>query len=127
MSSIFLSTLTVLVMMYFSFDVVFFSDLDVHLTPRSVDPAAWRLQLQRFYASPLHFVGSPDHSAPVNTGLWLAKPSIHLVNEAIALFRYGSWSKNTGFNNAGKTPSSLLEASLVIAQQVCCTMNYLPR
>ena len=58
-------------------------DIDADLTPAyhpfRID--VWSRHIAAFMASDFLFVGVPDHSSPVNGGVWLAKPRRWLYQE----------------------------------------------
>lgn len=79
-------------------------------------------------ASDALFVGTPDHEAPVNTGVFLLKPRRFLYREGLRLLHNGSWTAKTGFNNAG-APAALSadEKQLVRLAAGAGSMNYVER
>ena len=85
------------------FDLVLQVDIDADLVP-SYHPfrlPIWQRHVDAFMASQALFVGVPDHSSPVNGGVWLAKPRRWLYREALALLRDCSFSFADGFNGVG--------------------------
>ena len=58
-------------------------DIDADLTPAyhpfRID--VWSRHIAAFMASDFLFVGVPDHSSPINGGVWLAKPRRWLYQE----------------------------------------------
>ena len=66
----------------------------------------WSRHIAAFMSSDFLFVGVPDHSSPVNGGVWLAKPRRWLYAESLALMRNCSFSFAHGFNGVG-APRSL--------------------
>lgn len=85
------------------FDLVLQVDIDADLVP-SYHPfrlPVWQRHIDAFMASQALFVGVPDHSSPVNGGVWLAKPRRWLYREALALLQDCSFSFANGFNGVG--------------------------
>lgn len=83
-------------------------DIDADLAP-AYHPFrldVWSRHIAAFMSSDFLFVGVPDHSSPVNGGVWLAKPRRWLYAEALALMRNCTFSFAHGFNDVG-APRSL--------------------
>ena len=54
---------------------------------------------------------TPDHAAPVNTGIMLLKPSLRMYREGLAVLRTRSFTLATGFNQTGR-PMVALNATV---------------
>ena len=85
--------------------LVLYADLDFDLTPSpfltpSRDELA--LSIHAFWSSGALLAGSPDHSAPLNTGLLLLRPTQQALNEALQTLADASWSEARGFANVGR-------------------------
>lgn len=90
------------------FDLVLYADLDVDVHSRW-QPAHhfWRRALDAFRRHPqLAIAASADHSAPVNTGAMLLKPSRQLYAESMDVLRNASFDQHVGFDGVGR-PRSL--------------------
>jgi len=87
--------LKISVMALTDFDLILFADLDVDVRPGSFSIAEWRSSTRSFLQSRAEFVGTSDHESPVNTGLWLAKPSTSAFHEGLALLRT-TWTAARG-------------------------------
>jgi hypothetical protein len=85
-------------------DIVVYADLDVILLPPGAGAhvPSWRASLRSFMASDATFVGAPDHSAPINTGVWLAKPRARWLREALRVLRTCNWSRALGYCDVGR-------------------------
>ncbi len=94
------------------FELILFSDLDVYLAETPFDVAAWLRSTSALLNSTKLFVGSPDHSAPVNGGFWLMRPRCVMFREAVRLLTRGAWSWEMGYSEAGR-PSSLVSGRLL--------------
>ena len=64
------------------FDLILYTDIDVDLTPSHSRLVAspWVVAMEAFLRSPALIVNTPDHSSPINMGVFLAKPApwVHL-------------------------------------------------
>ena len=65
----------------------------------------WSRHIAAFMSSDFLFVGVPDHSSPVNGGVWLAKPRRWLYAESLALMRNCTFSFAHGNPNPNPTPT----------------------
>ena len=118
------------------YDLVFFCDIDISLTTREwigsfrAKPdsfvARWRALAHTMTTRPLcieaacHANGSwapalaiagRDHSSPVNTGLFFARPSLPLYRDGLAVLRGCEFSAKLGWQRAG-SPRSLIAGGL---------------
>mmetsp|Transcript_37452 Transcript_37452/g.74892 ORF Transcript_37452/g.74892 Transcript_37452/m.74892 type:complete len:260 (-) Transcript_37452:74-853(-) len=65
-------------------------------------PRLWSLLLSSLNSMPyVSFVSSPDHSSPLNTGVFLAKPRGALLLRAHECLRNCQWSASSGFHLGG--------------------------
>ena len=96
-----------------NFDVVLFADIDFSFPRGRTGP--WPGWIRSMYRNasraepghePLRFVGRPDSSSPINTGLFVALPSLELYLEGLAVLNNCSFSLSDGWLGAGR-PSSL--------------------
>ena len=93
-------------------DAVLFADLDVDLFPPRLSAAAvadeWGARLPVLLGArpPIHLVGRPDFSSPINGGLFLLRPSEELFRDGLRTLAAG-FDEQTGWNRSG-TPASLL-------------------
>ena len=93
-------------------DAVLFADLDVDLFPPRLSAAAvaaeWAARLPAIFGArpPIHLVGRPDFSSPINGGLFLLRPSAELYRDGLRALAAG-FDEQTGWNRSG-TPASLL-------------------
>ena len=85
-----------------AFDLVLFADLDVDLRPRGFKTELWHARVGAFLKSQAEIVARHDHESPINTGVWLAKPSAAAFNDGLHLLRSASWSATSGFGGIGK-------------------------
>ena len=95
-----------------SFDVVLFTDLDVVIAPLGGPSLslAWEMSLRSLVNSSILFVGAPDHSAPINTGAWLACPRAHFLGSALHVLRNCNWTEDHGFCHVG-SPRDIMAAN----------------
>ena len=65
-------------------------------------------KLDDFYADEhCELRATPDHMAPVNTGIMLLKPSSAMYREGLAVLRTRSWGLRSGFNFTGSPKTAL--------------------
>ena len=62
----------------------------------------WERSIGAFLASDALFAATPDHSSPVNTGVWLAKPREWLFRAAVRCLHNCSWDAERGFNSISR-------------------------
>lgn len=118
------------------YDLVLFCDVDISLTTREwlarfrAKPdnfaARWRGLVTRMTTRPLCIhadcrandswapalaTAGRDHSSPVNTGLFFARPSIPLYRDGIAVLRGCKFTGERGWQNVG-SPRALLASGL---------------
>lgn len=86
------------------YEIVLFSDLDVYLAPgpRSLDLAWWHRSVSAFLQSSALLAGTPDHEAPLNTGIMLLKPRRWMYEEGLATLKGAVWTVHEGFNAVGR-------------------------
>ncbi|KAL3892853.1 MAG: hypothetical protein SGPRY_014720, partial [Prymnesium sp.] len=93
------------------FKLILYADMDSDLQPLGphhptpFNEKEWTQSIDAFMKSKARFVGSPDHSTPVNTGVWLYKPHAQIYRDALDVLRHGSWNAAQGFNEAGDAHS----------------------
>lgn len=89
-----------------AYDLVFFTDLDIDVLPKSTRRPAlvrdWRLSIDAFMASAALYVSSPDHASPSNTGVILAKPRAWVHRQALNVLANSSFNGRTGFDDVGR-------------------------
>jgi hypothetical protein len=111
------------------FAVVLFADLDVDVAPAAYSPPSprrWSLLLAGFRRLPgVHFVASPEHSSPINSGVFLAKPNATLRGIGLHCLRRCRWSADDGFDGAGSARAVARGASL--ARQLGRGSGLVPR
>ena len=96
------------------YDALLFTDGDVMLQSAQDSAAVvqkvrqlWRTRLPRFLGDAgAEILGSPDVMAPINGGLWLAKPSRAAYETATAMLQRNVWNVTHGFDLIGE-PRSL--------------------
>ena len=93
-----------------TFDLVFFSDIDMDLdTPgrHQFDTRLWWRSIRALMSSHYQFVASPDFASPINAGSWLLKPTARLHRRAIRLLCVDEWSARDGFAHTGRPREAL--------------------
>ena len=66
---------------------------------------------------------TPDHQAPVNTGIMLLKPSYKMYREGLAMLRTRSFNLQTGFNETGP-PKLALNTTARAEREVAKARGY---
>jgi hypothetical protein len=66
---------------------------------RSARASNWERSIGAFLASGALFAATPDHSSPINTEVWLAKPREWLFGAAVRCLYNCSWEAERGFNS----------------------------
>ena len=95
-------------------ELLLYADVDVDLDPartglapkaRAVDESLFRMYFNAataaFLQSSAIIVGAPDHASPINTGVFLAKPTRWVHEAGLACMRACSFNETTGFDAAG--------------------------
>ena len=108
-------------------DLVLYADIDVDLYPptqvyRGVKlpylfHPLFRSSMDAFLQSTALIVSDPDHSSPINTGIFLAKPTrwVHLA--ALSCMYSCRFTSETGFDEAGR-PQQVFNRSRPLWQQL---------
>ena len=88
------------------YDLALFSDLDIDVLPSDVSRkhlrADWQRAVPALMSSGALYVSSPDHAAPTNTGIWLAKPRKWVHEQALNVLANASFSGRVGFDEVGR-------------------------
>ena len=92
-------------------ELLLYADVDVDLDParpgpaRAVEESLFRMYFNAaaaaFLQSSAVIVGEPDHASPINTGVFLAKPTRWVHEAGLACMRACSFNETTGFDAAG--------------------------
>lgn len=69
---------------------------------RSARASNWERSVGAFLASDALFAATPDHSSPLNMGVWLAKPREWLFRAAVRCLHNCSWEAERGFNSISR-------------------------
>ena len=94
------------------YDAVFVADVDIDLLPHEQNPDSvgrlWEERLPKLLAlsGTVYAVGNPDHSAPLNNGLFVALPSKALYEDGLAVLRSCRFNFSHGWDHVGP-PRSL--------------------
>ena len=86
--------------------MLLYLDMDVDAFPHTeqgwqIKKSNWQQSIEAFMASDALFSGSPDHSSPVNTGVFLVKPREWLFRAAVRCLRSCWWEPKLGFDSVG--------------------------
>jgi len=98
--------LKVVVFSLVQYDMLLYLDMDVDAFPHTeqgwqIKKSNWQQSIEAFMASDALFSGSPDHSSPVNTGVFLVKPREWLFRAAVRCLRSCWWEPKLGFDSVG--------------------------
>ena len=94
------------------YDAVFVADVDIDLLPHEQNPDSvgrlWSERLPKLLAmrGKVYAVGNPDHSSPLNNGLFVALPSAALYEDGLAVLRSCRFNFSHGWDYVGP-PRSL--------------------
>ena len=109
------------------YEFVFYADLDTLPDGQALHHWQCAARLQAYASgwkesvsmlrqhSEVHVVGSADHSAPINTGLLLVRPSTRIYRQVLAAMHHSAFNLSTGYDGMGP-PLRLARSALSLPE-----------